>query len=324
MRYKQTEGETVTIIQKTGIAATIDVWTIPAGTPAALGTNYFTEITSTGIYTWTSGAITTQPTSFQEYAWKSYASGYNQYGKIVLHGYVEDVGTIKENTVGIAGTIIAIETDTQAIEVDTQNIQGVLTGIGATTISIEGKIDSILTDTGTTLPATLAGIGATVDTIDGIVDDILEDTGITLPSTLSDIETDTQAIEVDTQNIQGVLTGIGGTVIAIETDTQDIQSTLGGLNDVSVADIWDEPIAGHGTAGTYGGAIVEIMGLNHHNFAITGADYDATGNMTLGTVCLYSNAADVAANTNPIGTYLITAYYNGLGFCTNYLMQEDN
>jgi len=48
----------------------------------------------------------------------------------------------------------------------------------ANTGSIEDDVSEILTDTGTTLPATLA-------TIDGIVDDILVDTGTTLPATLA-------------------------------------------------------------------------------------------------------------------------------------------
>ena len=57
--------------------------------------------------------------------------------------------------------------------------------------TIDGIVDSILVDTGTTLPATLA-------TIDGIVDDILVDTSTTLPATLATIDGIVDDILVDT------------------------------------------------------------------------------------------------------------------------------
>ncbi len=47
---------------------------------------------------------------------------------------------------------------------------------------IDTNVDSVLVDTGTTLPATLSTIEGKIDTVDGIVDDILVDTGTTLPA----------------------------------------------------------------------------------------------------------------------------------------------
>ena len=51
-----------------------------------------------------------------------------------------------------------------------------LSAITASLNTIDGIVDAILVDTGTTLPSTLA-------TIDGIADSILTDTGSTLPAT---------------------------------------------------------------------------------------------------------------------------------------------
>ena len=53
-----------------------------------------------------------------------------------------------------------------------------------------GKVlQDILTDTGTTLPATLSGIDGKIDTVDGVADSILEDTGTTIPATLAGLST---------------------------------------------------------------------------------------------------------------------------------------
>jgi len=53
-----------------------------------------------------------------------------------------------------------------------------------------GKVlQDVLTDTGTTLPATLSAIDGKIDTVDGVADSILEDTGTTLPATLAGLST---------------------------------------------------------------------------------------------------------------------------------------
>lgn len=94
----------------------------------------------------------------------------------------------------------AIKAETAAILVDTAVIGAAGAGLTALATQasvdvIDGIVDAILVDTGTTLPATLA-------TIDGIVDAILVDTGTTLPATLTTIlghiDTEVAAILVDT------------------------------------------------------------------------------------------------------------------------------
>ena len=86
---------------------------------------------------------------------------------------------------------------------------------------IDTNVDSILEDTGTTLPATLA-------TIDGIADDILVDTGTTLPATLATITG-----YLDTE-ISAILEDTGTTIPGL----------IAALNDLSADDVWDEVLEG--------------------------------------------------------------------------------
>ena len=70
--------------------------------------------------------------------------------------------------------------------------------------TVDANVDAILTDTGTTLPATLATIATAADlaAVDAIVDAILIDTGTTLPATLATIagyiDTEIAAIKATT------------------------------------------------------------------------------------------------------------------------------
>jgi len=106
------------------------------------------------------------------------------------------------------------------------------------------KLNDILVDTGTTIPAQITaehsildsaigvvdskvdGIDTNVDTIDSNVDAILVDTGTTLPGTLTSIEskvdivdTNVDAILVDTADMQPKLDIIGVTIQAISLKT---------------------------------------------------------------------------------------------------------
>jgi hypothetical protein len=90
--------------------------------------------------------------------------------------------------------------------------------------TVDGNVDSILTDTGTTLPATLTTLEGKIDTVDTNVDAVLVDTGTTLPATLTTIEgkIDTADTVVD--------------AILVDTGTT-LPATLAGLNDISAADV---------------------------------------------------------------------------------------
>lgn len=91
--------------------------------------------------------------------------------------------------------------------------------------TIDGNVDDILTDTGTTLPGTLA-------TIDNNVDAILVDTGTTLPASLSTIDNNVDAILTDTgTTIPGLLATIDSNVDAILVDTAEIGAAGAGLTE---------------------------------------------------------------------------------------------
>jgi hypothetical protein len=53
--------------------------------------------------------------------------------------------------------------------------------------TVDGNVDAILVDTGTTLPASIAGLSSAIATVDGNVDAILVDTGTTLPASIAGI-----------------------------------------------------------------------------------------------------------------------------------------
>ena len=90
------------------------------------------------------------------------------------------------------------------------------------------SIDDILTDTGTTLPATLA-------TIDGIVDDILVDTGTTLPTTLATIDGIVDDILVDTG------TTLSAAIAVIDLNVDQIETAV--ITNAAGADIAADIIA---------------------------------------------------------------------------------
>jgi len=83
--------------------------------------------------------------------------------------------------------------------------------------TVDGNVDSILEDTGITLPATLTTIEGKIDTVDTNVDSVLEDTGTTIPGTLTTIEgkvdtvdTNVDAVLVDTTRVDGLIEDSGG------------------------------------------------------------------------------------------------------------------
>lgn len=105
---------------------------------------------------------------------------------------------------------------------------------------IDGNVDSILTDTGTTLPASLA-------TIDTNVDAVLVDTGTTLPASISGLNDPTAAAiraEMDSNSTQ---------LAAIVADTNELQSDdvpglIAALNDISSANVLTQVNAALDTA----------------------------------------------------------------------------
>lgn len=96
---------------------------------------------------------------------------------------------------------------------------------------VDGNVDAILEDTGTTIPSTLSSITSAISTIDGIVDEILVDTGTTLPGTLSTI-----AGYIDTE-IASLISAVGtvdGVVDAIKAVTDNLPDS-GALTSLATA-----------------------------------------------------------------------------------------
>ncbi len=96
-------------------------------------------------------------------------------------------------------------------------------GTAQTANDIGNDVNAILTDTGTTIPATLTTIEGKIDTVDSNVDAVLVDTGTTIPGTLTTIDTNVDAILVDTgTTIPGTLTTIDNEIAVIDGIVDDI------------------------------------------------------------------------------------------------------
>lgn len=120
--------------------------------------------------------------------------------------------------------------------------------------TIDGNVDAILVDTGTTLPATLS-------TIDGVVDDILLDTaeigvagaGLTALASAADLATvdgNVDLILADTAELQADWTNGGRLdllIDGIKAKTDSLTFTVAGVVDGNVQRINDVAIVGDGS-----------------------------------------------------------------------------
>jgi len=155
---------------------------------------------------------------------------------------------------------------------------------------IDGIVDDILTDTGTTIPGLIAALNdptaaaiadavwdeaiaghvtagtfglnldttistratqASVDVIDGIVDDILTDTGTTIPASIAALNDPTAAAIADAVWDEAT----SGHAIVGSTGEALTDAASGGSapTAAAIADaVWDEATSGHVTAGTFG------------------------------------------------------------------------
>jgi len=126
---------------------------------------------------------------------------------------------IRDNVGGGGGgdaTEAKQDTIIAALAVVDGNVDSVLTDTGttlpATLATIDGIVDAILVDTGTTLPSTLSTMEGKIDTIDTNVDAVLVDTGTTLPATLSTIEGKVDTVDT---NVDAILVDTGTTLPAL-------------------------------------------------------------------------------------------------------------
>ena len=208
----------------------------------------------------------------------------------VVDGIVDDIlvdtGTTLDGKLDTIDDFL--DTEVAAILADTNELQGdwvnggrldlLLDSVISKVDVIDGIVDSILVDTGTTLDgkidvidgivdSILVDTGTTlndkIDVIDGIVDDILVDTGTTIPATLTTIDdfldTEIAAILADTNELQGDWVNggrldllldsviskvdvIDGIVDNILVDTAEIGTAGAGLTAVPWNSSWDAEV----------------------------------------------------------------------------------
>ena len=158
------------------------------GGATSSGGGSFTEVVGTGYYAY---APTQAETNCDLFLLVTASSTANVIvDEVIIYTRVDDSIETKLDTVdGIVDSILVDTGTTLDGKIDT----------------IDGIVDSILVDTGTTLDGK-------INTIDGIVDSILEDTGTTLPATLSTIDGIVDSILVDTNALNDG-TGVDGKTI---------------------------------------------------------------------------------------------------------------
>ena len=160
---------------------------------------------------------------------------------------VWDKATASHTTPGSFGAHDAtVLTNVNAIQTDLDNATDGLGALKALIDTLDGVADSILVDTGTTIPATITTAQNDLDIITGA-------TGVNL---LTATQASIDAIEVDTG------TTIPGTITTVQADLNIITDTDGIIIGAAAVDlIWDEPTVGHATAGTTGKALTDAGAL---------------------------------------------------------------
>ena len=193
----------------------------------------------------------------------------------VVDSILEDTGTT------IPGTIATVDTVVDGIKAVTDNLpdSGALSSLATASAlaTVDGNVDSVLVDTGTTIPATLSTIDGKVDTVDTVADaikavtDNLPDSGalssLATASALATVDGNVDAVLVDTgTTLPATLSTIEGKVDTVDTVVDSISSTLssgvtvasisdGAIGADAVADIWSttalaESYASDGSTGT--------------------------------------------------------------------------
>ena len=158
----------------------------------------------------------------------------------VVDSILEDTGTT------IPGTIATVDTVVDGIKAVTDNLpdSGALSSLATASAlaTVDTNVDSVLEDTGTTLPATLSTIDGKVDTIDTVADGIkavtdnLPDSGalssLATASALATVDTNVDSVLVDTgTTIPATLTTIDGKVDTVDTVADGIKAVTDNLPD---------------------------------------------------------------------------------------------
>jgi hypothetical protein len=218
----------------TGITSLAEWLGLIAGKQAADGTAQ-AEVRATGAGSGTYDATTDSQEAIRDRGDAAWAGTGATAGEIA--DAVLDEALSGHTTAGTLGKAVAdIETDATAILADTNELQtDDMPGLIATA---QADLDLLTGTDGATLatsqpnyaPATAAALtthDGKLDTVDGIVDDILTDTGTTLPGTLTTIaafiDTEVAAILVDTgttlPDLIAALNDLSAAAVNAEVDT---------------------------------------------------------------------------------------------------------
>ena len=190
----------------------------------------------------------------------------------------------------IPATIATVDTVVDGIKAVTDNLpdSGALSSLATASAlaTVDTNVDSVLVDTGTTIPATLTTIDGKVDTVDAVADGIkavtdnLPDSGalssLATASALATVDGNVDAVLVDTgTTLPATLSTIEGKVDTVDTVVDSISSTLssgvtvasisdGAIGADAVADIWSttalaESYASDGSTGTGAQLLYQIQ-----------------------------------------------------------------
>jgi hypothetical protein len=209
------------------------------------------------------------------------------YYMLTLHADIS--GTVGHVTIAINddSLCLPVRQDFTVVEEAVYDQMFAASAPGAATVAalatVDGIVDDILVDTGTTLPATLSTIDSEIGVIDGIVDSILVDTATLGAPAGASHAADIAAIKVDTAAIL-VDTGTSGVLVSSGTGTGQVYLTSGlvRLSSTGVDDIWDEAYAGHVAAGSVGAALGGELALA--GTVRTGGNYSTTVQLPTGAV----------------------------------------
>jgi hypothetical protein len=186
--------------------------------------------------------------------WNEYLSGHTTAS--TMGKYISDINTNAYNGSVSAGNAYgAVDTEIATID---GIVDAILVDTGTTLDNfLDTEIAAILQDTGTTIPGTITTIDneiATVDanvdavlidtgtTLDGIIDAILVDTGTTIPGTITTIDNEIATVDA---NVDAVLLDTGTTLPAqltaiddyIDTEVAAILLDTGTTLNVALGDI---------------------------------------------------------------------------------------
>ena len=204
----------------------------------------------------------------------------------------------------------------EAIEANEAKIDDIITDVqtNETKIdTIDTNVDSILVDTGTTIPGTLTTIDNEIAVIDGNVDSILTDTGTTLDTAITTIDTIVDAIKAKTDNLPADPASETN-VDANETKIDTVDTVVDAIKAVT------DNLPDSGALTTIDTNLKQAVGLVNRHIYIDTTVFDGDGNMTSARVRIYDSAAN--ATTHGAGgllyTLTVTATYSG-GNLSTYL-----